>query len=139
MNTKKLASIFIMLIVAGVFAYAKTYTITINMSGDDQGTISCPEMGISETCWYQKGTPLQPTRSGERITYNGTLTNMDKKGHKSIYLFGNYFIHPGSNPEDSDGCIVFRGMRTLFDKLQSDNPKNLNGDSGNTIRVVISR
>jgi hypothetical protein len=102
------------------FSYSSgSYVITITKDSDTQGylEVNFPGLNISTTCWY-RDTPIQ---KGSR--YNGSATIMATKGHKSVFIFGRYFIHVGYRPEDSDGCIVIprNEIERIYDYMKERN------------------
>lgn len=87
---------------------------------------------FSTPCWEDPGNLI------EAKTYTGcSTTTMFTKGFKSVYLPDEQtgkkgiFIHQGSKPSHSDGCIVCAAGRVaeIFDEV----PRN-----GRNITVVVS-
>ena len=103
----------------GSSSSSDSYNITITKDSDTQGYLEAnfPGLNLSTTCWY-KDTPIQ---KGNR--YTGSATIMSTKGHKSVFLFGKYFIHVGYRPEDSDGCIVIprNEIERIYDYMKERN------------------
>jgi hypothetical protein len=86
---------------------ADTYEITVTRGKDTTGKISCPAAGVSDVVCYWKKEKRIPAN-----TYLGCSTTiMASKGYKAVFIpdvpgFEGIFIHQGSGPNASDGCIV---------------------------------
>jgi hypothetical protein len=86
------------------------YRITVQRVSDRQGTLTFEVDGVQQfkiDCWEDPGNRIDAKTYTECST-----TLMATKGYKSVYLPDGQtgkvgiFIHPGSKPEHSDGCIV---------------------------------
>jgi len=95
------------LFLAGVAQAADTYEITVTRGKDTTGKLSCPAAGISDAACFWKKDKRIPASS-----YPGcSTTMMASKGYKAVYIpdvqgFEGIFIHQGSGPNASDGCVV---------------------------------
>jgi len=99
-------------------------TITITMSGSTSGTLRFPAAGINETCWFASDTPVSRGSYTGQATYMATKTDSRTGGaRKGIYMFGNIFIHEGSDPTWSQGCIVisYDSMQRLWNYIGLEN------------------
>jgi hypothetical protein len=105
---------------SGSSSSSGSYVITITKNSDTQGylEVNFPGLNIGTSCWYKNTTPIQ---KGNR--YTGAATIMATKGHKSVFLFDQIFIHVGNSPEDSDGCIVIprNDIERIYDYMKERN------------------
>jgi hypothetical protein len=140
-----LCTLFLCLLVSAA-AFAKTYTITITKTSDTEGTLEFYDGGLSlyESCWFTNN----PFEKGS--SYTGYITRMSTKTDSKYpdqlrpgiyipYPDREIFIHEGTGPDWSTGCIVIDRdkMIELWNYIYEDNPRNYNNGSGNTIRIVI--
>ena len=95
------------LLFAGAARAAETYEITVTRGKDAMGKLSCPAAGVANVVCYWKKEKRIPANS-----YAGCSTTiMATKGYKAVFIadvpgFEGIFIHQGSGPNASDGCIV---------------------------------
>src|SRR5688572_30319203 len=87
-----------------------TYEISVLRVTDDSGKLTFTVDGTDQfttDCWWD------PDNAIPAKTYTDCSTTlMASKGYKSVYLPDEQtgkkgiFVHPGTKPEHSDGCIV---------------------------------
>ena len=111
------------------------YRIEVKRAGGSNGTLTFFEgtrKVFSTPCWED------PERRVGARTYTGCSTTlMSSKGYPSVYLPDEQtrrrgiFVHKGTSPEWSDGCIVCapRRMQEIYDTV----PRN-----GRNVTVTVS-
>lgn len=83
---------------------------------------------FSTPCW-EDPAKLIPAKDYDSCS----ATIMATKGHKSIYLPDDQtgkvgiFVHPGSSPKDSEGCIVCAKTRVeeMYDTIKPKDGRNV--------------
>ena len=125
---KRVGLFFTIIFILSVGAYAQTISITLSSSTSGYLYYTMSDGSIISTpCWYRptdttsglSGLPW--LRTG---VYSGQLSQMSRHPN-AIIIFGNgidqsrgIFIHPGSMPSHSDGCVVID--RTILDRIYND-------------------
>ena len=107
------------------------YTIDIELGRTD-GTLAFEHgnINVSTRCWWNLSKPKLKEGS-----YGGIKTNMASSGYRAIWLPDavgskgkhDIFIHSGSGPSDSQGCIVIRQpeLARIWLTIQPPNIKNI--------------
>jgi hypothetical protein len=99
------------------------YEITVTRGKGTEGTITCTDAGVSNVKCYWNAEKRIPAG-----TYtNCSTTIMETKKYKSVFIpdvpgFSGIFIHQGSGPKDSDGCIVTAtgNVQKIYEKIPRD-------------------
>jgi len=102
---------------------ARTFTITIKRSAGTEGKLSCVEAKLTDVPCFWKASKRIPAG-----TYSGgSTTIMETKGYQAVEIpnvlgFNGIFIHQGSGPGFSDGCIVTpkENIVALWDAIPKD-------------------
>ena len=111
---------------------AETYEIVVTRGPGTEGTLTCLAANVKDVkCHWEKGKRI-PAGTYPKCS----TTIMATKNHKSVFIpdvpgFTGIFIHPGSGPQDSDGCIVADKVHVekIYSKIPRDQ-KNI------TVKVV---
>jgi hypothetical protein len=106
-----------------------SYTIEVER-GEKEGTLKCKEAGVNTKCWWELDNKKGRIPAG---TYNGcSATQMATKKHNAVFIpnvkgWKGIFIHLGSGPQASDGCIVIKSaeMEKLYDAIEPKDGKNV--------------
>ncbi|GHF82474.1 hypothetical protein [Thalassotalea marina] len=111
----------------------KYYTIDVVRESADSGTLRFQDgsTNIETPCWWEGGKEIEA-----RIYKNCSKTVMATKGYISVYIKGattpgstveDIFIHKGTSPSASDGCIVIRPseMSRLYNAINPSNGHNV--------------
>ena len=129
MNIKKITVLFVFLTLVVSMA-VQAQTISITLSGSQTGYLYYTTSDgsiISTQCWY-RATDTTPGLSGlpwlSTGVYSGQLSQMSRHPN-AIIITGNgitasrgIFIHPGSMPSHSDGCVVI--SKDILDRIYRD-------------------
>lgn len=104
------------------------YTIYVNR-GKNDGTVSfqCGSIKVLTKCWWDLTKPIMAK------TYLGcSATNMTVKEREAIYIpntpgYDGIFIHKGTSPKWSDGCIVIPNneLLTIWKAIEPKNAANV--------------
>ena len=102
---------------------ARTFTITIKRGAGTEGKLSCAEAKLTDAPCFWKASKRIPAG-----TYSGgSATVMETKGYQAVEIpnvtgFKGIFIHQGSSPGFSDGCIVTpkENIVTLWKTIPKD-------------------
>ena len=113
-----------------------SYTIEVKR-GEKDGKLTCSAAKVSTTCWWDLKNKKGRIPAG---TYKScSATEMSTKKHKSVFIpkvsgWREIFIHPGSGPGASAGCIVIKTaeMEKLYDAIDPKNGKNV------TVKIIDS-
>ncbi len=111
-----------------------SYTIEVTR-GEKEGTLICKAAKVKTKCWWDLKNKKGVIPAG---TYkNCSATTMDTKKHEAVFIpnvkgWKGIFIHPGSGPGASAGCIVIKGseMEKLYAAIDPKDGKNV------TVKVV---
>jgi hypothetical protein len=107
------------------------YVVEVRRISKDSGTLTFKVDGnrkFTTKCWENPGKRI-PAK-----TYRGcSTTHMHSRGWKSVYLPDpqtgrrGIFIHGGTKPSHSEGCIVCRSSKVheIFDTIGPTNGKNV--------------
>lgn len=106
-----------------------SYTIEIKR-GEKEGTLKCSSAKVNTKCWWDLDNKKGRIPAG---TYSGcSATTMASKKHNSVFIpnvkgWKGIFIHPGSGPKASDGCVVIKSaeMDKLYDAIEPKDGKNV--------------
>jgi len=112
------------------------YTIEVKR-GEKDGTLTCREAKVNTTCWWDMSNKKGRIPAD---TYNGcSATQMATKKLDAIFIPGvpgwtGIFIHPGSGPKASKGCIVIKKaeMVKLYSAIEPKDGRNV------TVKVIDS-
>lgn len=106
-----------------------TYTIAIKR-GEKDGTLSCSKAKVKTICWWDMKNKKGKIPAGNYK--NCSATQMASKKYDAVFISGvagwkGIFIHQGSGPKASKGCIVIKKkeMQKLFDAIDPKNGKNV--------------
>jgi hypothetical protein len=139
MNLKRMGLVLFMVFVGSIVTVF-AQTITVSMSDDETGWLTCYEAGVSTKCWFKSTTPLKTLG-----VYSGQVSYMSIKSRDGIIIFGGpinlsagkgIFIHKGDSVAWSDNCIVIEEaqMDKLYNYL-----KSTYGYNGRTFTIRTDR
>lgn len=122
-----------------------TYTIWVSRTGKATGKLTYSgSFNLETTCWWDPAKKI-PKGVYEKCsaTHMSTKLNSKKQKREAIFIpnvkgFSGIFIHMGTSPEWSDGCVVIKESEVL--KIWNDiTPKNGQNVTVHISNVVINR